>query len=83
MSYFILAQEEYKQADSKAEGMGRAVSYIKATTAMFEKARSVLSSVPSNYADNLNKKMEELAKIRDKAFNENKTIYFEKEIPLD
>lgn len=83
MSYFIIAQEEYKQADQNAEGMGKAVSYLKATTQIFDKAKLSLSSIPPNYADNFNKKMEELAKVRDKAITENKTIYFEKEIPFE
>lgn len=63
--------------------MGKAVSYFKMTSQIFEKAKSVVFLCPSNYQENFNVKFGDLVKIRDKAINENKTIYFEKEIPLD
>jgi hypothetical protein len=61
--------------------MGKAVSYFKMTSQIFEKAKSVVFQCPSNYQENFNVKFGDLVKIRDKAINENKTIYFEKEIP--
>jgi hypothetical protein len=60
--------------------MGRAVGYLKATQTVFEKARGVVLQCPSNYQENFNVKFTDVVKIKDKAVNENKTIYFEKEL---
>ena len=63
--------------------MGRAVGYFKKTSVEFERAKAVVALVPSNYQDNFNNKYADVVKLRDKAINENKTIYFEKELPLE
>lgn len=83
MGYSVLAQEEYKSVDANAKGMGKCVSLFKKTVAEFDKAKPMMSLIPSNYQDNFNNKYAEICKGRDKAINENKTIYFEQEIPLD
>jgi hypothetical protein len=77
MGYSVLAQEEYKIVDEKAKGMGKAVSLYKKTVAEFDKAKPFMPLIPSNYQDNFNTKYAEICKGRDKAINENKTIYFE------
>ena len=83
MAYFVLAQDEFKTASEKSQGMGRAVGYFKKTSAEFERAKAVVALVPSNYQDNFNTKYADVVKLRDKAINENKTIYFEKELALE
>ena len=42
-----------------------------------------MTLIPSNYQENFNTKVADLTKLREKAINENKTIYFEKEMPID
>ena len=49
MSYLVLAIDEYKVANEKSSGMGKAVSLFKKTAAEFEKAKSVVTLIPSNY----------------------------------
>lgn len=83
MAYYVLAQDEYKQANDKAQGMGRAVTFFKVTSHMFEQAKNIVVNLPSNYQENFNTKYQEVIKLRDKALNENKTIYFEREMPID
>jgi len=61
--------------------MGQALGYAKATFTAFEKARTVVNTIPSSYIENFNNKYNDVIKLRDKATNENKTIYFEREIP--
>jgi hypothetical protein len=63
--------------------MGKAVGYFKRASAEFERAKSVVTLIPSNYQENFNTKLADLVKLREKAINENKTIYFEKELPID
>lgn len=63
--------------------MGKVVSLFKVVSALFDKAKPIVLTIPSNYQDNYNNKYAEMAKLRDKAINENKTIYFEREAPLD
>lgn len=83
MAYFVLAQEEFKITSEKSAGMGKTVSYFKKTAAEFERAKPVVMTIPSNYQDNFNTKYADVCKLRDKAINENKTIYFDREIPLE
>jgi hypothetical protein len=80
MSYFVIAQEEFKMAGDQGKGMGKAVGYLKATQSVFDKARAVVLQCPSNYQENFNVKYADVIKQKDKAINENKTIYFEKEL---
>jgi len=40
-----------------------------------------VNTIPSSYIENFNNKYNDVIKLRDKATNENKTIYFEREIP--
>lgn len=63
--------------------MGLTVTYFKATLAIFDQAKTVVGSIPSNYQDNFNNKYAEIEKLRDKAIKDNKSIYFEREPPLD
>ncbi len=63
--------------------MGRAVGYFKKAALEFERAKPVVALAPSNYQDNFNTKYADLVKLRDKAINENKTIYFEKELSVE
>jgi hypothetical protein len=83
MAYFVVAQEEYKQASDKASGMGKVVGHYKAASATFEKAKQVVLTIPSNYQENFNGKFQEVCTRRDKTINENKTIYFEREMPAE
>lgn len=62
--------------------MGKVVTIFKVTMAIFEKAKGVVTSIPSNYQDNFNNKLAEVTKLRDKAVSENKSIYFEREISI-
>jgi hypothetical protein len=61
--------------------MGDAVGYCKAAVTAFEKAKKVVLLIPSNYQENFNAKIKEVVTLRDKVINENKTIYFERELP--
>ena len=63
--------------------MGKVVTLFKLAAGIFDKAKPVVLTVPSNYQDNFNTKYGELVKLRDKAINENKTIYFERETPIE
>lgn len=49
MAYFVMAQEEFKTANEKSQGMGKVVSLFKVTYACFEKAKTVVTTIPSNY----------------------------------
>jgi hypothetical protein len=81
MAYYVQALDEFKTAGDNGKGMGKAVGIFRAACTVFEKARSVVLSCPSNYQENFNTKYGDVVKMRDKAINENKTIYFEKELP--
>jgi hypothetical protein len=83
MSYYVLAQEEFKVANEKSQGMGKVVSLWKRTAAEFDRAKPVIGLIPSNYQDNFNTRYAEVVAQRDKAIKENNTIYFDREIPLD
>lgn len=83
MAYYVLAQEELKVANEKFQGMGRAVSYIKKTVAEMDRAKSIVTAIPSNYQDIFNAKYAEITKLRDKADGDNRTVYFDRETPLD
>jgi hypothetical protein len=83
MAYFVVAQEEFKTVNETAQGMGKVVGLFKCTAAIFDKAKQVVLTVPSNYQDNFNNKYAEICKLRDKAIQENKTIYFDREVPMD
>lgn len=65
------------------EGMGKAISNLNAALTIFNRAKPVISSIPSNYGENFNHKYNDVTKLKDSANNENKSIYFEKEIPFD
>lgn len=49
MAYYVLAQEEALNASDAGKGMGKAVGYYRATTTSFEKAKKIVTTVPSNY----------------------------------
>ena len=83
MAYFVLAQEQYKRVDEQANGMGLAVGYFKAVIAQLDEAKKVVGLIPSNYQDNFNAKYSDIAALRDKAVKDNKSIYFERETPVD
>ena len=83
MAFFVVAQDEFKMANEKSQGMGKAVGYFKRASAEFERAKSVVTLIPSNYQENFNTKLADLVKLREKAINENKTIYFEQELAID
>lgn len=63
--------------------MGLAIGYFNATLAVFDQAKGVVTTIPSNYQDNFNNKYQDIAKLRDKAVKDNKSIYFERETPAE
>jgi hypothetical protein len=67
MAYYVLAQEDMRVASDAGKGMGRAVGYFKATATIFEKAKSVVYSIPANYQENFNLKYQELCKLRERS----------------
>ena len=81
MAYSVMSIEEYKVATDKSTGMGRVVALLKKTVAELDRAKPIVASIPSNYQDNFNAKYADVCKLRDKAINDNKTIYFERETP--
>lgn len=83
MGYFVLAQDELKKVAEHTKGQGTAVAMLKKTAIEFEKAKQVVTLVPSNYQENYNAKYADVIKLRDKAIHENKTIYFERELPIE
>lgn len=62
--------------------MGRAVGYFKKTVEILDSAKPVVYLLKSNYEQNFYNKYNEIVKMKDKAFEENKQIYFEKELSL-
>ena len=74
---------EFKKANDEGHGMGLALSHLKATQALFDRAKPLVAGLPSNYVDTYNSKISEVTKVLEKANHENKSIYFEKEIPID
>jgi hypothetical protein len=78
-----LGYEEYKTATEKSTGMGQAVSLLKKTVAELDRAKAIVATIPSNYQDNFNAKYADVCNKRDKAINDNKTIYFERETPQE
>ena len=83
MGYFVLSQDELKKVAEHTKGQGTAVAMLKKTAIEFEKAKQVVTLIPSNYQENYNTKYAEVIKLRDKAIQENKTIYFEREVPIE
>ncbi|CDW88356.1 programmed cell death 6-interacting protein [Stylonychia lemnae] len=83
ISYLIIGKEGYKQVADAGQGIGKAISDLNAAISTFEGVKSIISSLPQSYQDNFNSKLSEAIKLREQANNDNKTIYFEKEIPLD
>lgn len=83
MGYFVLAQHEIKNVAEKTKGQGLVVALLKKTAIEFERAKQVVTLIPSNYQDNYNAKYADVIKLRDKAIHDNKTIYFEREIPVE
>jgi hypothetical protein len=63
--------------------MGLAVGYFKAVLGQLDEAKKEVPLIPSNYQDNFNNKYNDIAAMRDKAIKDNKSIYFERETPVD
>jgi hypothetical protein len=63
--------------------MGLAVSYFKACIGILDQAKQVVLLIPSNYQDNYNSKYADIVKFLEKANKDNKSIYFERETPID
>ena len=51
-AFFQLAEAEYKTADTKAKGMGRAVTMLKITSARFAEAAKFVAVVGGSYKVN-------------------------------
>jgi hypothetical protein len=49
MAYFVVAQDEFKIANEKSQGMGKVVGLFNKAAAEFEKARPIVGLIPSNY----------------------------------
>jgi len=81
MSYLVTAQDLYTTADSAGKGMNMAAATFRVTLNNFEKARKIVSTIPSNYMENFNNKISEVSKMKTKSEEDNKKIYFEKDIP--
>jgi hypothetical protein len=79
----ILAAEEVKKVNDTGAGMGLAISYCKASLAAFERAKPIVGTIGGPYLDTFNTKVAEVNKLFAKADSENKSIYFDKELPLD
>jgi hypothetical protein len=78
-AYEKLAEGEYKLADEKAKGMGRAVTLLKMTTAQYDQAKPFVNLVGGAYKANFEKKFAEHLELKNKATEENKTVYYESE----
>lgn len=63
--------------------MGLAIGYFKACLSILDQAKHVVTLVPSNYQDNFNNKYNDITAVMNKAIKDNKSIYFERETPLD
>jgi hypothetical protein len=63
--------------------MGLAIGYFKSVQAIFDEAKKVVVTIPSNYQDNFNNKYNEITEQLAKAVKDNKSIYFERETPID
>ncbi len=63
--------------------MGLAIGYFKMCLSVMDTAKAVVTGIPSNYQDNFNNKYNDITTIMNKAIKDNKSIYFERETPLD
>jgi hypothetical protein len=79
MAWMVLAENEYKVADEKAKGIGRAVTMLKISVAKFDEAKPFVNALGGSYKTNFDKKYSELCIIRDKCISDNKTVYYEAE----
>jgi hypothetical protein len=79
MAYFQLAEAEYKEADKKAKGIGRAATYLKITVAKFDEAKPFVNALGGSYKANFDKKYIEVVALKDKCVSDNQTVYYEGE----
>jgi len=63
--------------------MGRAVTMCKITAAKYEEAKPFVNLVGGSYKANFDKKYAELTALRNKAIEENKTVYYESEADVN
>jgi len=82
ISHWHLGENAQKEAEKNAKGMGAAVSYLKVAVAKFEEARPFVNPIGGSYKTNFETKLADAVALRDKAFNDNRSIYYESEIDL-
>ena len=80
LAYNLQAEEEYKVANEKSKGIGKAITVLKITVDKYIEAQFFVTALGGAYKVNFDKKYGDLCALRDKAVNENKTIYYEQEV---
>lgn len=83
MSYWNIAEAEFKTADAKAKGMGKAAAMLRVAVNKIEEARPYVTPLGGGYVDNFNKKLADAIALRDKAIDKNKSVYYEQEPGLE
>ena len=60
MAYNVIANEEFKNANTAGKGMGIAVGYYKKVCSILEQAKPITQLIPANYLENYNAKLKEI-----------------------
>eukprot|EP00347_Sterkiella_histriomuscorum_P012850 403366986 len=83
IAHLILGSDELKQVASQGQGMAKAIGNLSKAIFYFEQVKQIVATLPNAYLDNFNSKLNEAIQLRDQAIQQNRTIYFEQDIPLD
>lgn len=83
MAWLQNAEHQKAITDEKAKECGKTVTMLKIACAKFEKARPFVNILGGQYKTNFEKTLGEACALRDQMVKENKTVYYESEMPLE
>jgi hypothetical protein len=69
--------------DEKAKGMGKALTLCKITVARFDESKPFAQSLGGVYKAGFDKAYADAVNMLNKAVQENKSIYYDSEVPVD
>jgi len=78
-----MADAQMKFVEEKSKGMGKAVTLCKVTVAKFEEAKPYALTIGGVYKAGFEKAYSDAVSMCNKAIQENKTIYYDPETPID
>lgn len=81
MAWLNLGEAQCELTDKESKGCGKAVSMMKICCIEFDKCKPFTNVLGGQYASNFNKVYAEACALRDKMIQENKTVYYDAEIP--